>query len=118
MAAKDSVGRYGERIAARYLVAQGFAIMDRNWRCEVGEIDIIARDGDWLVMCEVKTRRSLVCGQPAEAVDARKLQRLRQLTVRWLLESGLHPPQIRIDVVGVLCPIGEVPQIQHLRAVS
>ena len=53
----NAVGRYGEDLAARYLTAEGFVILERNWRCELGEIDIVARDGDALVVCEVKTRR-------------------------------------------------------------
>jgi putative endonuclease len=118
MAAKDTVGRYGERVAARYLTAQGFAVLDRNWRCELGEIDIVARDGDCLVVCEVKTRRATTCGHPAEAVNWRKVARLRQLTVRWLAESGLNPPQVRIDVVAVLRPRSGPAQVEHLRAVA
>ncbi|WP_426566485.1 YraN family protein [Angustibacter sp. McL0619] len=118
MAAKDTLGRYGEDVAARHLVEQGFQVLCRNWRCELGEIDIVARDGSCLVVCEVKTRRSNVCGHPAESVTARKLARLRRLAARWLAESGLHPPQVRIDVVSVLRPPTGRAVVEHLRAVS
>ncbi len=57
MRAKDALGRYGEDVAARHLVDDGLVLLARNWRCAEGEIDIVARDGDVLVVCEVKTRR-------------------------------------------------------------
>ncbi len=118
MAAKDAVGRYGEDVAARHLSEQGFQVLHRNWRCELGEIDIVARDGDCLVVCEVKTRRSTSFGHPAEAITPRKAARLRRLTAAWLAETGLHPPQIRIDVVAVLRPPSGPAQVEHLRAVA
>ena len=118
MAAKDTLGRYGEDVAARHLVEQGYQVLCRNWRCELGEIDIVARDGDWLVVCEVKTRRSTACGEPVEAVTARKVARLRRLAARWLAESGLHPPHVRIDVVSVLRPPTGRALVEHLRAVA
>ena len=72
------LGSYGERMAARYLTDRGLDVLDQNWRCDLGEIDIVARDGGCLVVCEVKTRRSTTFGQPIEAVDHRKLARLRR----------------------------------------
>ena len=118
MAAKDTVGRYGEDVAARHLSEQGYVVLQRNWRCELGEIDIVARDGDCLVVCEVKTRRSDTFGSPLEAVTPRKLARLRQLAARWVAESGLHPPLIRIDVVAVRRPLTGPAQVEHVRAVA
>lgn len=118
MAAKDTVGRYGEDVAARHLSELGYQVLQRNWRCELGEIDIVARDGDCLVVCEVKTRRSGVFGHPAEAVTARKAARLRRLTARWLAQSGIHPPSVRIDVIAVLRPSSGPALVEHLRAVA
>ncbi|KQX63731.1 YraN family protein [Angustibacter sp. Root456] len=118
MAAKDAVGRYGEDVAARHLVELGYQLLHRNWRCELGEIDIVARDGDCLVVCEVKTRRSGAFGHPAEAVTSRKAARLRRLAARWLQETGLHPPQVRIDVVAVMRPPSGPATVEHLRAVA
>lgn len=118
MAAKDAVGRYGEDVAARHLVDEGYQLLHRNWRCELGEIDIVARDGDCLVVCEVKTRRSASFGHPAEAVTARKVARLRRLAARWLEESGLRPPDVRIDVVAVMRPPQGPAVVEHLRAVA
>ena len=71
------LGSYGERMAVRYLTDRGLEVLDRNWRCDLGEIDIVARDGGCLVVCEVKTRRSTTFGQPIEAVDHRKLDTCR-----------------------------------------
>ena len=72
MRAKDALGAYGERVAAAHLVAAGMTVLERNWRCPLGEIDIVARDGDVLVVCEVKTRSSTALGHPLEAVTARQ----------------------------------------------
>lgn len=118
MAAKDAVGRYGEDVAARHLVELGYQLLHRNWRCELGEIDIVARDGDCLVVCEVKTRRSTAFGHPAEAVTAQKAARLRRLAARWLQETGLHPPQVRIDVVAIVRPPRGPAAVEHLKAVA
>ena len=63
--AKDAVGAYGERVAARWLSDAGMLVLDRNWRCASGELDIVARDGDTIVFCEVKTRRTQRFGVPA-----------------------------------------------------
>jgi putative endonuclease len=118
VAAKDEVGRYGEDVAARHLTELGYQVLHRNWRCDIGEIDIVARDGDCLVVCEVKTRRSTAYGYPVEAVTPRKAARLRRLTARWLAESGVHPADIRIDVVAVLRPSHGPAVVEHLQAVA
>ena len=78
MRAKDALGRYGEDVAARHLAEAGLVVLERNWRCREGEIDIVARDGDVLVVCEVKTRRDTAYGSPLEAVTPRKAARLRR----------------------------------------
>jgi putative endonuclease len=81
MRATDAVGEYGERLAVRHLESVGFVVLARRWRCARGELDIIAVDDGCLVVCEVKTRRSVNAGEPAEAVTPAKLARLRQLTL-------------------------------------
>ena len=86
MRAKDRRGRLGEDLAAAHLVGQGLVVLDRNWRCEIGELDIVARDGDDLVVCEVKTRSTRLFGDPLEAVTAVKAARLRRLAARWVTE--------------------------------
>jgi putative endonuclease len=117
VAAKDGLGRYGERVAERVLLDAGMTVLARNWRCDEGEIDLVARDGDALVVCEVKTRSSDAFGQPSEAVGAAKSSRLRRLALRWLAESGAHPPEIRFDVVSVLADGRGAAKAEHLRGV-
>jgi putative endonuclease len=98
MRAKDLLGRRGEELAAEYLEAQGMLIVDRNWRCREGEIDIVALDGDALVIAEVKTRRSLAYGHPFEAVGVDKLARLHRLGSAWCRNHELRMPLRRVDV--------------------
>jgi putative endonuclease len=117
MRAKDALGRYGEEVAARHLIEAGLVVLDRNWRCEVGEIDIIAADGDTLVFCEVKTRRGSRFGGPLEAVTNTKVRRLRALALRWLADRQVHVPSIRFDVVGVVRPTRGAAEVTHLRGV-
>lgn len=117
MRAKDALGRYGEQVAARHLAATGLVLLARNWRCAEGEIDIVAREGDVLVVCEVKTRRSTSHGTPVEAVTTRKAARLRVLAQRWLAAHDAHPRVVRFDVVAVLAPGRGAAQVDHRRGV-
>ena len=114
MRAQDERGRLGEELAAAHLIAQGLIVLDRNWRCDVGEVDIVARDGDALVICEVKTRSSRRFGSPLEAVTTAKAARLRRLAACWVRDHDVHPRQIRIDLVGILLGDGD-PEIEHVR---
>lgn len=115
MRPKDALGKYGEEIAVQHLTVKGFVILERNWRCDLGEIDVVARDGSDLVVCEVKTRRSEAFGSPAEAVSARKVRRMRSLALRWLDNKSVNPRSIRFDVVGIVAPLVGPPIITHLR---
>lgn len=115
---KRRLGAYGENIAARHLCRGGMVLLDRNWRCDAGEIDLVLREGPILVICEVKTRTSLAYGSPLEAVDARKADRLRRLGARWLQAHRVHPDDVRIDMVGVLVPPrGEI-EVEHVRGIG
>ena len=117
----NAVGAYGERLAERYLVESGMQILDRNWRCDQGEVDIVAMDGTCLVVVEVKTRRSLLFGSPVEAVTAVKAARLRRLAGCWLDSHRSlvgFVADIRIDVIGVFRPPRGPAQIEHLVAVT
>jgi putative endonuclease len=96
------LGALGERIAAAHLTDAGLRLLDRNWRCREGELDIVAREGSAIVFCEVKTRRALGYGHPVEAVTPAKQRRLRLLAQRWLAAHDEHAPDLRFDVVGVL----------------
>jgi putative endonuclease len=115
MQAKDAVGAYGERVAARHLTEAGLVVLDRNWRCPHGELDIVARDGPTLVFCEVKTRRGDQFGTPAEAVVPAKVRRLRGLATLWIAGSGLRPRDIRFDVVSVRPQACGPARVEHLR---
>jgi putative endonuclease len=116
--AKDAVGQYGERVAVRRLTEAGMTVLERNWRCRLGEIDVLARDGDCLVVCEVKTRRSVTAGTALEAVTPEKVARLRRLAGEWLkAHPGVHPGQVRLDVVAVTLPDRGPAQVQHVAGV-
>jgi putative endonuclease len=110
------LGSLGERIAATYLTDAGLRVVDRNWRCREGELDIVARDRDALVFCEVKTRRGVGFGHPVEAVTGAKQRKLRTLAQRWLATHDEHAPELRFDVVGVLVRPDRPALVTHLRA--
>lgn len=113
-----SLGKYGEELAARYLHECGMQILERNWRCSEGEIDVVALDGDCLVVCEVKTRRGTGVGDPLEAVTWEKARRLRRLTAAYLRSRPGTVPEVRIDVIGVLAEPGRRPVLRHVVAVG
>ena len=113
---RNAVAAYGERVAARHLADDGMEILDRNWRCRDGEIDIVARDLDALVFCEVKTRRTTEYGGPADAVVRSKARRLRRLAAAWLAAHDVHAPDIRFDVIGVVPRPSGAACVEHLRA--
>ena len=115
---KDVLGRHGEELAAEYLQQAGFRVLDRNYRCAEGEIDIVAADYRTLVACEVKTRSSVRYGTPIEAVDAKKLRRLRRLAVRWAVNHSVIFDGLRVDVVGVLKSADGEFTIEHVRGVG
>lgn len=115
---RQDLGRQGEDWAAQYLERQGFRIIERNWRCSHGEVDIVAWEGQTVVVCEVKTRRSTRCGHPVESVTPQKVNRLRGLTVAWLQEAKVRCRGIRIDVIGVVVtPEGDA-SVEHVRGVA
>ena len=118
MHAKDVLGRDGEQAAATYLEGLGFRILDRNWRCSDGEIDIVAVERHTFVVCEVKTRSGTRYGTPLEAVGKAKRRRLRRLAVLWLNAHGVRFDQIRIDVVGLLYEGTGGFTIEHVRGVG
>jgi putative endonuclease len=115
MGAKDVLGRDGEQAAVTYLEGCGFRILDRNWRCADGEIDIVAVERHTFVVCEVKTRSGTRYGTPLEAVGRAKQARLRRLAVRWLTAHGIRFDQIRIDVVGLLDDSAGGFTVEHVR---
>lgn len=110
------LGDAGERAAARYLKAQGFRILARQYRTSLGEIDLIAQDGQCVVFVEVKTRRSSDAGLPVEAVGPAKQAQLTRLALAYLRSQRLLDHAARFDVVAVLWSEGDQPpQIVHYR---
>ncbi|MEJ3658771.1 YraN family protein [Actinomycetes bacterium KLBMP 9759] len=117
MAAKDVLGRQGEELAVRYLERQGFTVLSRNWRCRIGEIDVIATRASLLVACEVKTRSGTRFGAPSEAVDSRKSIRIRRVLNAWLRTHRVRWCDIRFDVVSIVAERGRPVALQHLEGV-
>lgn len=115
--AHTALGRYGEDLAARWLQDQGYRILDRNWRCAAGELDIVAEAQGWWVAVEVKTRRGVGFGDPFESISRRKLQRLHGLARAWAAEHpGVsHRDRWRVDAVSVLIPAGGGLKIELLK---
>jgi putative endonuclease len=115
---KRLLGAYGEALAAQHLVEAGMVLLDRNWRCPAGEIDLVLRDGQTLVICEVKTRSSTAYGSPLESVGAEKASRLRRLAALWIQAHELRVLDVRIDLVGVLRPAGASAVVDHVQGVG
>ncbi|WP_341945481.1 YraN family protein [Microbacterium sp. LWH11-1.2] len=120
MAAKDELGRAGEERAAQHLTRHGYTVLDRNWRCAQGEIDIVAARGAHLVVIEVKTRRSAAFGHPFEAIDERKRRRLWGLAFAW---RAAHPElarglDLRIEAIGIIGGDPAVGVLEHLGDIS
>ena len=93
-------------------------LLDHNWRCPEGEIDLVLREGTTLVICEVKTRRSHAYGTPHEAIAGRKVARLRRLAAAWLRDHSAPADEIRLDLVTVLEPRSAYREIEHVRGLD
>jgi putative endonuclease len=121
-ASQRTIGIRGEDLAAAELERQGMVILDRNWRCRTGEIDIVAMEIEAadrsLVFCEVKCRTGLGYGTPLEAITHAKVRQLRQLAGHWLATSNITARRIRIDAVGVVLWPDKEPQLTHLRGIG
>lgn len=115
---KQALGAYGEALAARHLTQAGLEVIDRNWRCDQGELDIVLWDGPVLVACEVKTRRSDAYGTPHEAFTPIKAARVRRLAFRWLREHDVHAPHVRVDLVAVIRPVKGTSVIDHVVGIA
>jgi putative endonuclease len=108
---RRSLGAEGEALAAGWYAAAGYEVLDHNWRCRAGELDLVVRGDDALVFCEVKTRRGDAFGVPAESVTPAKQRRIRGLATRWLDEHPTRAVRIRFDVVSVLVAPGREPTV-------
>lgn len=99
---RRALGARGEALTAQWYEAQGYTVVDRNWRCREGEIDVIVARESTLVFCEVKARTSDRFGAPVEAVTRTKQLRLRRLAAAWLSARGVHGVDLRFDVASVM----------------
>ena len=99
---RRALGVAGESAAATWYEAAGYAVLDRNWRCRDGELDLVLGGSDVIVFCEVKSRSSTAFGVPASAVTLAKQRRIRHLALRWLAEHGRRAPSLRFDVASVV----------------
>jgi putative endonuclease len=118
-ASRQALGAYGENVAARLLTEErGMQLLDRNWRCPDGELDLVLRDGDVLVACEVKTRRGGGCGTPHEAISEAKLDRLHRLAWLWAEAHELQPDEVRVDLVAGLRPLSGAAVVDHVEGLG
>ncbi len=111
---KQVLGREGEEIAERYLKKQGFKLLERNYRCPMGELDLIALDRKVLVFVEVRTRTSDSLGSPLESVDRRKQRQIIKKALFFLSQKRLHDRYARFEVIGISMEGGE-PVVEHIR---
>jgi putative endonuclease len=117
-AVRQALGAYGERVALRHLLGQGMVLLDRNWRCRQGELDLVMRDGGVLVACEVKTRTSAACGSPHEAVDDAKLERLHELAWLWAEAHSVRARDVRVELVAVVRAPRGAAVLDHVRGLA
>lgn len=120
-AGRTRLGRWGESLAAAYLAGLGWQILDRNWRCRAGELDIVAHEPGpppRLVVVEVKTKAGAGFGDPLEAITAAKLHRLGQLGLWWQASHPEIPGHLRLDAVGITKVRGQAPVLRHVRGAA
>ncbi len=115
LTARQRTGSFGETVAAEYAVSRNWEIVDRNVRVPSGEIDLVVRDGEVLVIVEVRTRRSSTHGTAAESITATKRQRMASCAFQYLERIGMHPDlgQWRIDLIAVTLLPGTPVQVEH-----
>ena len=111
----SSLGNVGESIAATFLRGAGFSIVERNFRCVCGELDIIARDGRTIVFIEVKCRNNLSYGPPQLAVTPFKQRQISKAALVWLSKRRLYDAEARFDVIAIVLHEGDLPEIEHIR---
>ena len=111
----NALGAFGERLAERHLTDDGYTVLDRNWRCGDGELDLVAGTGRTVVFCEVKTRRSTRQGGQMDAIDEAKADRIRRLAGRWFKAHPRRWAESRFEAIGVLVPARGPIELRHRR---
>ncbi|MSS46433.1 YraN family protein [Cutibacterium sp. WCA-380-WT-3A] len=114
---RPAFGAWGEDLAAQYVQSLGWTIIARNWACDAGEIDLIARDDQTVVFIEVKARSGTGFGDPLESITTAKVRKLHELALTWLVEhdEGVH--SVRIDAIGIVVHPGIEPAVTHVRGI-
>ena len=110
-----TLGARGEEIAVAFLKGRKFTVVERNFRCKAGEVDIVARDGKTFVFVEVKTRRTLSFGPPQASVTPFKQRQISKAALTWLAKKRLVDVGARFDVIAILLRDHAVPEIDHIR---
>lgn len=113
---KQEIGARGENAAAEYLARAGLTVVERNWRCKAGEVDIIALDGEDIVLVEVKTRRSNKAGTPEDAVSPTKQKRIGRCARAYLAHAGMAEGSVRFDVIAIRVIAEDRALLRHHRA--
>jgi len=111
----SSLGAIGESIAVTFLQGAGFSIVERNFRCVCGELDIVARDGRTIVFVEVKCRNNEIYGPPQLAVTPFKQRQISKAALVWLSKRKLYDAEARFDVVAIVLHEGDLPDIEHIK---
>lgn len=115
---KKVIGNFGEEQAVKFLLENKYEILERNFRCKFGEIDVIAKDGEYIVFIEVKTRKNTEYGIPAEAVNYYKQKKIIQVA-RYYLMNKKYTSGIRFDVVEIIAKIqNDKPVMQSIRVIK
>jgi putative endonuclease len=113
---REELGARGEALVADWYEVRGYRVLERNWRCDDGELDLVVRGPGVIVFCEVKTRASYLFGTPAEAVTPVKARRIRRLAVQWLADRRQRAPELRFDVASVRVRRDREPEIDVIEA--
>jgi len=113
---RRELGIRGEDAASSYLERIGMTIVERNWRCPAGEVDIVALDGETLVLCEVKTRSTIGKGSPEEAVTPTKQKRIGRIARTYLAYAAVAPCSVRFDVISIMLLGEDRALLRHHRA--
>ncbi|MBF0280349.1 MAG: YraN family protein [SAR324 cluster bacterium] len=111
--ARLQTGQTGEQLACEFLEKLQYRLLERNFRCPLGEIDIIAHQGEYLVFCEVKTRKGAGAIHPTAAITPKKIRKLRQLGLFYIQQKSLHQWQPRFDVIAIQLQHNKSPEIEH-----
>ena len=112
---RGAVAKLGEEAAVQYLSRAGYAVVDRNYRCPAGEVDVVARVGRELVFAEVRTRTGPAFGTPEDSITPPKAAKMSACALTYLAERGAGPTSWRVDFIAVDVRGGRVTQIRHLK---